>query len=199
MRSAVIAVLGLIVACGGGIGLPAAGSGAQKREGASVPYVDPRYHYRIDAPGQMTLLSNGTASFVGASERLEVAIIERATAADPNSGGDSSPPAAGRTPAPQTPLATARKDSASLAASLADFHLLSRPAAITLAGHSMVKFVYTWTATSSGGTGERLKLTSVRYYVPKNVSVMAVLTYGMSADEFDPESADAVASTFSWL
>jgi hypothetical protein len=178
MRSAVLAVLGLIVACGGGVGLPAAGNEAQKREAASVPYVDPHYHYRIDAPGQMTLLSNGTASFVGVSERLEVAIIERATAVDPS--------------------AAARKDSTSLASSLADFHLLSRPAVITLAGHAMVKFVYTWTATSSDGTGERLKLTSVRYYVPKNLSVVAVLTYGMSTDEFDPSSADAVASTFSW-
>lgn len=157
-------------------------TGSAETQGAETPqvtYSDARYHYRIDGPGHMTAQADGTASVVGPSERLEVAVVQGARAADP--------------------AALAQADVTSLGASLADFHLLSHPAAITLAGQRMVKFVYTWAAGTSQVTGKPLKLTGVRYYIAKDPSLLAVVTYGISSSRYDPQGADDIASTFKWL
>src|SRR3979411_1805945 len=86
-----IAALVLVAgsACGtpGGGGEPVAGSTPAGETGGGeapvVTYVDPRYHYKVDAPGQMKPNADGTASVVGGAERLEIVVILGTRANDP--------------------------------------------------------------------------------------------------------------------
>ncbi|HEV2035606.1 MAG TPA: hypothetical protein VGU71_15675 [Candidatus Dormibacteraeota bacterium] len=157
---------------------PAAGGDATTGESAPVSYTDARYHYVIDAPGRMNANADGTASFIGPSERLEIAVVTGSSASDP--------------------AALAAKDSTSLAVSASGFHQLSNPATVTLSGHHVTKFSYTWNAGVSGVTGKPIELTAVRYYVPKDSATVAVITYGIVSNQFDPQGADDLASTFKW-
>lgn len=171
-------------ACGpsGGGGEPAAGStpGAETGggEAPAVTYVDSRYHYKVDAPGQMKPNANGTASVVGPSERLEIVVVEGAKASDP--------------------ATLARDDVAALPSSVASFHLVSGPAAITLNGKKVHKVVYSFNAGTSVVTGKPLDLVGVRYYIPKDSSTIAVVSYAIVSNQYDPQGADDVASTFQW-
>lgn len=173
-------VLGLS-ACGspgGTSNAPAAGAEANSGEATAVAYVDSRYHYRIEAPGRMTPNADGSANFVGPSERVQVAVVQGVKAADI--------------------AALARDDLAMLTSSTAGFHLVSAPAAITLNGHKYQKFAYSWNAGTSPVTGKPQTLVSVRYYVPKDSANVAVIAYGVVSNEYDPQGADDVASTFQW-
>ena len=122
--------------------------------------------------------ADGTASVVGASERLEIAVVQGAKASDPAS--------------------LARDDVATLPLSITSFHLVSGPAAITLSGKKVHKFVYTFNAGSSAVTGKPLDLVGARYYIPKDSSTLAVLNYAIATNLYDPEGADDLASTFHW-
>ena len=62
----------------------------------------------------------------------------------------------------------------------------------------MVKFTYTWTAKRPA-SGESVKMTSVRYYIPKNPAMLAVVHYGDASAEFNQQEADGFASSFRWL
>jgi hypothetical protein len=126
----------------------------------------------------MTPNPDGSASFIGPSERLEVTVVQGASASDPG--------------------ALASQDSKSLATSAQSFHLVSNPAAVTISGHRVTRFTYTWNAGTSTVTGKAIALTSVRYYVPKDSTTLAVITYGAVSNQFDPQGADDVASTFKW-
>jgi hypothetical protein len=173
-------VLGL-TACGSPAGTsnaPKAGAEANNGEAPAVAYVDSRYHYRIEAPGRMTANADGSANFVGPSERLQVAVVQGGKAADV--------------------AALARDDLAKLTSSAAGFHLVSALAPITLNGHKYQKFVYSWDAGTSPVTGKPQTLVSVRYYVPKDTANVAVIAYGIVSNEYDPQGADDVASTFQW-
>src|ERR1700682_3215048 len=86
-----------------GTGTEAAGGGGE----VSVTYVDARFHYRIDGPGKMTSNADGTAAFIGPSERLEVSVVQGASAANP--------------------AALAAQDIKSLASSAQSFHQVSSP------------------------------------------------------------------------
>jgi hypothetical protein len=143
-----------------------------------VRYVDARYHYRIDGPGRMTAAADGSAAFVGPSERLQVTVIEGALAADPG--------------------ALARQDVAALPSTSPGFKLLSGPASISLAGHRVVKLIYSWDSGTSPVTGKPVTLVQVRYYVPKDAATMAVISYGVVSNQYDPQGADDVAGTFQW-
>jgi hypothetical protein len=143
-----------------------------------VTYVDPRYHYKVDAPGQMKPNADGTASVVGASERLEIVVILGTRANDP--------------------ATLARDDVSTLPGSMTSFHLVSNPAAITLNGKKVHKFVYSFNAGSNAVTGKPLDLVGVRYYIPKDSSTVAVLTYAIVTNQYDPEGADDLARTFQW-
>src|ERR1700682_680239 len=57
---------------------PTTGPEAAGGEGVPVPYTDSRFHYRIDAPGRMTANPDGTAAYLGASERLEIGVVQAA-------------------------------------------------------------------------------------------------------------------------
>ncbi len=174
-------------ACGslGGTSTPGAGTGgtttgaeANNGEAPAVAYVDSRYHYRIDAPGHMTANADGVAAYVGPSERLQVAVVQGTKAADVRT--------------------LARDDAAGLPSSTTGFHLVSSPASITINGHKVEKFVYNWNAGTSPVTGKPVTLVGVRYYVPKDAATVAVITYGIVSNHYDPQGADDIASTFQW-
>jgi hypothetical protein len=94
--------------------------------------------------------------------------------------------------------ALARDDVGGLPSSTAGFHLVSGPASITLNGHKAEKFVYSWSAGTSQVTNKPLTMVGVRYYVPKDAATVAVITYGIVSNQYDPQGADDVASTFQW-
>ena len=157
---------------------PTAGAEAATGEGVPVPYIDSQFHYRIDAPGRMAAKPDGTAAYVGPSERLEIGIIQGTTAVDSS--------------------ALATQDIKSLASSAPAFHQLSNPAKLTLGGYQVTRFAYTWNAGMSVVTGKAIELTSVRYYLLKNSKTVAVITYGIVSNQFDPQGADDIVSTFRW-
>jgi hypothetical protein len=137
-----------------------------------------RFHYRIDAPGRMAPNPDGTAAYLGPSERLEIGIVQGAKASDPG--------------------ALASQDLKSLGASAAAFHQLTNPASLTLNGYHVTRFAYTWNAGTSAVTGKAIELTSVRYYLSKDSATLAVITYGIVSNQFDPQGADDIVSTFLW-
>jgi hypothetical protein len=159
-------------------GQPANGTESNNGEAPSVTYVDARYHYRIDGPGRMTPTADGTASVVGPSERLTVAVVQGAAAADP--------------------AALARSDTKTLPSSTTSFRLMSGPSEITLNGKKVQKLVYAYNAGTSTVTGKALDLVGVRYYIPKDSATVAVVTYGVVSNQYDPQGADDIANTFQW-
>ena len=151
---------------------------AQGGEGVPVPYSDSRFHYRIDAPGPMTANADGTASYIGPSERLQIAVVNGSQAADP--------------------LATANNDLSALSASTPGFRKIASPTAVTINGRKVVRFAYLWNAGISVVTGKAIDLTTVRYYIPKDNTTVAVLSYGIVSNLFDPQGADDLEMTFQW-
>jgi hypothetical protein len=147
-------------------------------EGVAVPYTDSQFHYRIDAPGRMTANPDGTAAYIGPSERLEIGILQGSGASDA--------------------AALATQDAKSLATSAPSFHQLSNPASLMLGGYRVTRFAYTWSAGTSTVTGKPIELTSVRYYLSKDSTTLAVITYGIVSNQFDPQGADDIVSTFHW-
>ena len=158
---------------------PTPAAEAQNGEAAPVRYVDSRYHYQIDGPGHMTSNADGSASFIGPSERLEISVAQGSKASDPT--------------------ALANADAQSLAGSAAGFHQVSKPTSVTVGNLKAIKFVYTWNAGTSAVTGKTNVLTSVRYYIAKDPNTLAVISYGIVSTQYDPQGADDVVSTFQWL
>jgi hypothetical protein len=159
--------------------VPQANAGTETAGGeVTVPYSDSRFHYRIDAPGRMTPNPDGTAAYLGPSERLEISVIQGSAASSPS--------------------ALASQDIKSLSTAATAYHQLSNPASLTLNGHQVTRFSYTWNAGTSAVTGKAIALTSVRYYVAKDATTLAVITYGAASNQFDPQGADDLVSTFQW-
>jgi hypothetical protein len=154
------------------------GSESNNGEAPAVTYVDARYHYKIDGPGHMSANADGTASVIGPSERLVVAVVQGSGAADP--------------------AALARADVKALPSSTTNFHLASGPSEIALNGKKVQKFVFTYNAGTSAVTGKPLDLVGVRYYIPKDSGTLAVVTYGIVTNQYDPQGADDIALTFQW-
>lgn len=179
-----ILVIGLAAACGAASRVattaerPATGAEANNGEAPALRYTDTRDGYRIDAPGKMTPNSDGSASVTGPLERLRVVVLRGSAAADP--------------------AAAAASDVAALRTSVPSFKLLSGPALATVGALRVQKFVYSWTDGTSAVTGKPNDLVSVRYYVPKNATTLAVLAYGVSAGQYDPQGANDIAMTFAW-
>lgn len=153
------------------------GGGSTNQGGETNPtaYTDARYHYTITGPGPLKPQADGTAVFAGEDERLEVAVVTGSKAADP--------------------LAVAQADLNSLK-SAPDFQVLVQPIAVSLAGQRGVKF--TWSYTTQSHTGKQAKFFSVRYYIPKNDSMLAVVAYRDIATEFDANEADGFANSLRW-
>lgn len=182
--SVVIAAVFAVAACGstpasgGETANPPSTPETNNGEAPSVAYIDARYHYRIDAPGHMSANADGTASVVGPSERLVVSVVKGANAADP--------------------AALARSDAASMPASTASFRLMSGPGEMTLNARKVEKFVFSYSAGTSAVTGKAVDLVGVRYYIPKDSTTLAVVTYGIVTNQYDPQGADDIATTFQW-
>jgi hypothetical protein len=157
---------------------PTAGSETNNGEAPAVPYTDTREGYRVDSPGKMTANADGSASVTGPLERLQIFVLHGTTAADP--------------------AAAAAADVAALRSTAQNFRLMSGPSLATVGSRRVEKVVYSWTDGTSAVTGKPNDLVGVRYYIPKNTSSLAVLTYGVTASQYDPQGADDVAMTFSW-
>jgi hypothetical protein len=153
-------------------------SGNQGGQNSPTGYTDARFHYRLTGPGPLTARPDGTASFLGEDELLEVAVVEGAQAADP--------------------MAVAQAEVSSLSNATPNVRITSRPAQVTLGGQSMVKFSYTWTAKSQA-SGQQIKMTGVRYLIPKSTAAIAVVRYGDASSQFDTQEADGFAGSFRWL
>jgi hypothetical protein len=186
---AVLVLASVLAACGqssaGTTAAPAeqnntqAGGEAGGGSEVSIAYTDASHHYRISAPGRMTANADGTASFIGPVERLEVAIVDGSQAADP--------------------MALARADLNTLKTTAPGFRQVQAPAAVTVAGHRTVKFVYQWTAGTNAVTGKANQLITARYYITKDSTRLATVSYGSAANQYDPQGADDIANTFVWL
>jgi hypothetical protein len=157
---------------------PAGDSANQGGQNSPTGYTDARYHYRLTGPGPLNARPDGTASFVGEDELLEVAVVEGARAADPT--------------------ALAQAEVSSLSSTTPNVRITSRPAQVTLGGQSMVKFSYAWTAKSQA-SGQQIKMTGVRYFIPKSTAAIAVIRYGDASSQFDTQEADGFAGSFRWL
>jgi hypothetical protein len=147
-------------------------------EAPAVRYTDAREHYRIDGPGAMTVSADGSASYKGSLERLQVTVLHGSAAADP--------------------AATAAADVASLRTNATAFKLMSGPSPVRLGNLTAQKFVYRWTDGTSTVTGKPNDLISVRYYISKDSTTLAAISYGITAGQYDPQGADDVALTFAW-
>lgn len=143
-----------------------------------MAYVDARYHYKIDGPGRMSANPDGSASVIGPSERLVVSVVQGSSAVDP--------------------AALAHTDLRTMPSSTANFHLMAGLSEITLNGKKVQKFVFTYNAGTSAVTGKALDLVGVRYYIPKDSGTVAVVAYGIVSNQYDPQGADDIATTFQW-
>jgi len=182
----VLAFLFLLAACGsssvGTTATPSDQANTQEAGGGgevSIAYTDALHRYRISGPGRMAANADGSASFIGPVERLEVAIVDGTRAADP--------------------MALANADLSRLKTTATDFRQVQAPAAVTISGHRSVKFVYQWTAGTNAVTGKANVLITARYYVTKDATRLAVVSYASAANQYDPQGADDVANTFAWL
>ncbi|MDQ6720587.1 MAG: hypothetical protein M3003_07310 [Candidatus Dormibacteraeota bacterium] len=148
-------------------------------EAGTISWTDPQHRYKIDSPGAMTVAADGRASAIRPAERLEVSILTGST------GG--------------TPMALAQADTASLKSSATNFHLLMAPTYVSINNRRSVKLLYEWTAGTNSVTGKPANLTTARYYIPKDSTRLAVVTYGIATSQYDPQGADDVATSFTWL
>jgi hypothetical protein len=146
-------------------------------EAALTPFVSTRNHYRVDAPGPMTEAADGTATSTHGAESMTVAIVSGSAAGDPT--------------------AYAKSDLTKLK-SAPSFALMGGPGGISLTGSpASVQTTYS-TATTNTVTGKSQSTVSVRFYIPRDAGTMAVVTYSIIADQFDPQGAVDVANTFRW-
>jgi hypothetical protein len=172
-----LALLLVLAGCGP-FGGQSASENAEPGDPKPGTYVNDQYRYSLNAPGPMTSASKATATYFGPEERLEVVAVEGASAADP--------------------AALADKDISGLKASIPDLKVVSGPAPVTLGDRRVIKVMYTGTVDNPT-TGKPIKLTSARYYIPKDKALLAVVTFGDKSEEFDPKEADGIAKSFRWL
>lgn len=158
-------------------GEPTAAGDVTTGESAGVRFVSSRFHYRVDAPGTMTEAGDGTAKASRGVEQLTIRIVSGADAANST--------------------AFAQLDAAHLPATTTAYRAVSPLAVVALAGRPAVKLVYATSATNAV-TGNAEALVNARYYIAKDSSTLAVVTYSIVASQYDPQGADDVVTTFQW-
>jgi hypothetical protein len=190
LAASALATVVLLSACGSAAGpsttsSPGASPAEQGQAGEaatgnenSFRYDNARFHYRVSAPGAMAENPDGSAAFKGQVERFEIRVITGTGAADP--------------------MGVANGDLAQVQASAASYHLEGNVQKVTISGRQVVKFVYTWVDGTSPVTGKPVSLTTVRYYIPRDSSTLAVLAYSSVTNQYDPQGADDIAMTFQW-
>jgi hypothetical protein len=185
----VAALAGSLAACGlapaSSSSSPSPGAGEQAQAGDpgtggenAFLYDNNRFHYRVAAPGVMADKADGSAAFTGQVERLEIHVVSGTPAAD-SSG-------------------LANADLAQLRSSAGSFRLESGVQQLQLSGRQVTKFVYSWVDGTSPVTGKPVSLVTARYYIPRDSSMIAVLTYSSVSSQYDPQGADDIAMTFQW-
>jgi hypothetical protein len=157
---------------------PTAAGDITTGESTGVRFVSTRFHYRVDAPGTMAEAADGTASASRGVEQLTIRIVSGSAAADPS--------------------AYARGDAAALPAATTSYTVVNALATVALASHPAVgKIVYTSSGTNAV-TGNAESLVNARYYIARDSSTLAVVTYSIVLSQYDPQGADDVVTTFTW-
>ncbi len=187
---AAAAVLAL-AACGSDAAssLPAGGGGATPGdtavagdngggEGSPIRFVSSRNHYRVDFPAAMSEAADGTATATRGTEKLSIQVVSGSAASDP--------------------AAYAKRDLGTVRAQSPQYTQVEALAAVSLGGRTVQKVLYSWTNGTNPVTGNPQLLATARYYVPRDASTMAVVTYSIAANQYDPQGADDVAMTFQW-
>jgi hypothetical protein len=153
-------------------------------EQPGVFYTNTQYNYRVEAPGQMVQAPDGSVSAQRGVEAMTISVVTGSNAADPN--------------------AYATSDQSQLQPATAGYQLWYGPAPRTLASaghggsHIVTKVIYASSSTNKV-SGDPQTLVNVRYYIPKDSSTLAVMTYSNVDSQYDPQVADNFASTFAWL
>jgi hypothetical protein len=191
MVAALVAAGLAVVACGsdsaatpsgaGGLptasGEPTAAGDVTTGESAGVRFVSSHFHYRVDAPGTMTEAADGSAQASRGVEQLTIRIVGGIDAANPT--------------------ALAQSDTAHLPATSTGYRMVRPLAVVALAGRQVLKLVYATSGTNAV-TGNAEALVNARYYIAKDTSTLAVVTYSIVASQYDPQGADDVVATFQW-
>ncbi|GAC1326906.1 MAG: hypothetical protein NVSMB17_00180 [Candidatus Dormibacteria bacterium] len=166
---------------GGGGAAPAAGgeAGGGGGEAPALRYQNARFHYRIDAPGTMQEAADGSASTRRGEERLSVNVVTGSSAADLR--------------------AYATADLKQVQAASPKFHQVQALTSVKIAGRASLKVIYSWTDGTNPVTGRPEDLVTARYYIPRDGTTAAVVAYSIASSQYDPQGADDVASTFTWL
>ena len=77
---------------------------------------------------------------------------------------------------------------------------MAAPATAAISGSPRtVKAVHAATVGENPVTGKPNDVVVVTYWIPKDPTAVAVLTYSVTASQYDPQGADDVANTFKWL
>ena len=160
-------------AAGGGEAPAAGGEG-----GAAASYANSRFGYSVDVPGRMTEAADGSASYLSTGETLRIGVLTGSGVADP--------------------MATAQADFARAQAERG-FKVVAAPATVTIAGRSVVKYVYQSVVGSNPVTGKPYRFTNARYYIPRDGGQLAVVAYAAFTVDFDPQNADDLETSFKWL
>lgn len=161
---------------GGGGGSDAGGGGAKEPTGgepAAVRFVHPQARWRIDAPGPMTAGPNGSGSYKGAGEYLNVTVI----------------------PGPTNPSSVAATEAAT--ATGPGYKTVRAPHAVSSGAGPASVYEYQADGPASAVTGKATVLRAVRMYVAGPGGVYRV-EYGSSrsADTWDPQGSVDIVTTF---
>ena len=81
---------------------------------------------------------------------------------------------------------------------MTSFHLVSGPAAITLNGKKVHKFIYSFNAGSERCHRQATRPRWGSLLHPEGFSTVAILNYAIVTNQYDPEGADDLARTFQW-
>jgi hypothetical protein len=153
------------------------GEAGTNAEAAGVPYTNTRYHYSIPVPGPATEAADGSMSAHRGVEAMTISVVSGAAAADP--------------------LAYAQGDMPKVEKATTQFQVANALARVDINGRRVVKVVYN-SVGANAVTGKPEGLVNVRYYIPHGSGALAVMTYSIASNQYDPVGADDIEATFLW-
>lgn len=154
------------------------GEGTGTGEGSGASYTNTHFGYSVDVPGQMIEAADGSAAYDANGETLHINVVTGAAAADPMNMA-------------QTDFGQAQVE--------AGFNQVEAPAMVTISGRSVVRFVYQSLVGLNPVTGNPYHWTNVRYYIPGGADRLAVVAYAAFTVDWDPQNADDLETSFTWL
>jgi hypothetical protein len=147
-------------------------------EQPGVHFESSRFHYTVDAPGPVVEAADGSIRADRGVESLQISVNSASSVADPRR--------------------FSQDDVAQLQATTSQFRLVDALVAITINNRAAMKVVFAAPGTNAV-TGRVEDRVTARYYIPRDSSTLAVLTYSVAANQYDPQGADDQATTFVWL